>query len=85
MRGNTYTSHLTLSRDDDKFWKFRNDEIIKYDVPAMLDKVLAVTRKEKLQYIGWSLGALVFFGLLSERPQYNRKVSKPGSQMCSVI
>lgn len=41
----------------------------------MLDMVLDVTKEKRLQYIGYSLGTLVLFGLLSERPEYNLKAS----------
>lgn len=44
-------------------------------MPAQIDKVLAVTGKKTLQYIGWSEGTLALFALLSEQPEYNEKVS----------
>lgn len=37
--------------------------------------VLNVTKQAKLQFLGWSQGTLVLFGLLSERPEYNKKIT----------
>ncbi|XP_077541001.1 lysosomal acid lipase/cholesteryl ester hydrolase-like [Haemaphysalis longicornis] len=75
FRGNVYTSHTRFARSDQAFWRFSFDEIIKYDLPATIDAVLNLTQREKLQYIGWSQGSQVLFGLLSERPEYNSKVA----------
>ncbi|CAN7981888.1 unnamed protein product, partial [Ixodes pacificus] len=75
FRGNTYSSHINLSRDAREFWDFSADEMASEDLPSAIDTVLKVTGKEKLQYIGWSQGALIMFALLSEKPEYNKKIS----------
>ncbi|XP_070394593.1 gastric triacylglycerol lipase-like isoform X3 [Dermacentor albipictus] len=75
FRGNIYTSHARYSRINPIFWNFSFDEMVKHDLPATIDTVLNLTQQERLQYIGWSQGAQVLFGLLSERPDYNRKIS----------
>lgn len=46
----------------------------KYDVPAAIDYVLRVTESEDLYYVGFSMGTTVFWAMLSERPQYAKKV-----------
>ncbi|CAN8017394.1 unnamed protein product, partial [Ixodes persulcatus] len=74
-RGNMYSRHVNISRDDSAFWDFSLDEIIAEDLPSMIDTVINITGKEKIQVIGWSQGVLVLFGLLSEKPEYNRKIS----------
>ncbi|XP_040078777.2 lysosomal acid lipase/cholesteryl ester hydrolase-like [Ixodes scapularis] len=69
-RGNTYTNHVSLSRDDKSFYA---DQIISYDIPATINAVLKISGQQKMQYIGWSQGTQVLFGLLSEKPEYNDK------------
>ncbi|KAG0421128.1 hypothetical protein HPB47_002974, partial [Ixodes persulcatus] len=71
-RGNTYSSHISFTRKDRKFWDFSVDELASEDLPAMIDTILKITGKEKLQFVGWSQGALVMFALLSEKPEYNK-------------
>ncbi|XP_050027157.2 gastric triacylglycerol lipase-like isoform X1 [Dermacentor andersoni] len=75
FRGNIYSSHARYSRINPIFWNFSFDEMVKHDLPATIDTVLNLTQQERLQYIGWSQGAQVLFGLLSERPEYNRKIA----------
>lgn len=39
---------------DPEFWKFSMDEMIKYDLPAEIDYILAQTNHSTLTYIGHS-------------------------------
>lgn len=41
----------------------------------MIDFILERTGRKQLIYIGHSQGASAVFALLSERPEYNRKIS----------
>ncbi|CAN8002269.1 unnamed protein product [Ixodes hexagonus] len=50
------------------------DEMILFDLPATIDMVLEVTQQPMLYYAGYSQGALIMFGLLSAKPEYNAKV-----------
>ncbi|XP_042147527.1 lipase member M-like [Ixodes scapularis] len=79
-RGNTYSSHVNLTRKERKFWDFSIDETASDDLPSMIDTVLRETGKEKLQYVGWSQGALQMLALLSEKPEYNKKLFKRSSR-----
>jgi lysosomal acid lipase/cholesteryl ester hydrolase len=45
-----------------------------YDLPAMIDHVLAVSKKRSLYYVGHSMGATMFFVLTSSLPHYNSKI-----------
>jgi lysosomal acid lipase/cholesteryl ester hydrolase len=77
IRGNTYSrKHTVLNPDkDSEFWQFSWQEMATYDVPAMIDYVLEQTKVEKIPYIGHSMGTTMMFALLSENPEYNKKVS----------
>lgn len=46
-----------------------------YDLPAMIDHVLAVSNKRSLFYVGHSMGCTMFFVLTSSLPHYNSKIS----------
>lgn len=74
VRGNTYSSHVKYTRKDKEFWDFSFDQMITYDLPAMLDYVLNTTQQTRLFYVGHSQGTLILFALLSERPEYNDKI-----------
>ena len=45
-----------------------------YDIPAVIDYVLATTGRPKLSYIGHSLGCAVFYIAVESRPDLNDKV-----------
>ncbi|GMR46912.1 hypothetical protein PMAYCL1PPCAC_17107, partial [Pristionchus mayeri] len=75
VRGTTYgRRHRKLNPDvDADFWKYSFDEMARYDLPAIIDKALAVSGQEKLYYVGESQGTLISFLLLADRPRYNDK------------
>ncbi|PSN46066.1 Lipase 1 [Blattella germanica] len=74
-RGNTYSrSHVSLSPDDLKFWNFSFHEMGVYDLPASLNWVLNITGRDKLFYVGHSMGTTMFFVMASTLPQYNDKI-----------
>ncbi|KAL1438534.1 hypothetical protein MTO96_047897 [Rhipicephalus appendiculatus] len=76
LRGSTLSrKHVKISPDGNiSFWDFTFDQMIEYDVPAMIDYVLRETGSSRLGYIGHSQGSLIMFGLLSSVPAYNEKV-----------
>ncbi|XP_030383193.1 lipase 1-like isoform X2 [Scaptodrosophila lebanonensis] len=75
-RGNTYSrNHTSLDPNEDSaFWNFSWHEMGIYDLPAMIDTVLNVTRFAKLTYYGHSQGSTSFFVMASKLPEYNDKV-----------
>ncbi|XP_053675174.1 uncharacterized protein LOC128725421 [Anopheles nili] len=75
-RGTRYSRrHIRLRPDRSaRYWSFSWHEIGLYDVPAMIDHVLAVTGQPRVHYVGFSQGTMVLFVLLSERPEYNAKL-----------
>ena len=72
-RGDRYSSkHKTLNADKDKeYWDFSFDEMIDFDLPAVIDHVMKTTKKSKIGYIGHSQGTAIMFGLLSTQAKYN--------------
>ena len=55
---------------------FRWHELGLYDVPASIDYVLRTTGKNKLNYVGHSMGTTSFFVMASMRPDYNQKINQ---------
>uniref|UniRef100_A0A224YY65 Lipase n=1 Tax=Rhipicephalus zambeziensis TaxID=60191 RepID=A0A224YY65_9ACAR len=74
VRGTKYSRHLFLKRKHKKFWDFCLDEMIRYDLPAQIDGILYHTGEAALHFVGWSQGGGIMFGLLADRPEYNKKV-----------
>ncbi|KAJ8937416.1 hypothetical protein NQ318_007875 [Aromia moschata] len=67
--------HKLLNADEGTlFWKFSWHELGLYDLPAMIDYVLNVTNKDKVHYVGHSQGGTSFVVMISERPEYNKKI-----------
>lgn len=56
-----------------QFWNFSFHEMGKYDLPAMIDHILASTNKTKLTYIGHSQGTMQLFSAASENSSYFAK------------
>lgn len=75
MRGNIYTKkHSYLSTASQQFWNYTFHELAIYDLPAMIDNILRFTSNSKIHYIGHSQGTTTILILLSEKPEYNRKI-----------
>lgn len=77
-RGNKYRSgHVSLPESDAKFWDFSWDEMALYDLPAIVDAVLATSRQAQVAYVGHSQGcAIMFAALVSEiGPALTHKIS----------
>ena len=50
------------------------DEMGKYDIPAMIDKIIEKTGEEKIFYIGHSMGTTGFMAMANDRPQYQKHI-----------
>lgn len=46
----------------------------RYDIPAVIDFIIAETKRQKLVYVGFSMGCAMFFVCMSTRPNYNDKI-----------
>lgn len=77
FRGTTYgRRHITLDPDiDAEFWEHSPDEMAKYDLPALIDTVLARTNYAKLNYIGFSQGGGTILMMCSENSEACAKVN----------
>ncbi|KAJ8315080.1 hypothetical protein KUTeg_007230, partial [Tegillarca granosa] len=74
-RGNTYSSrHVKYSPSSEKFWAFSWDEMAKYDIPAEINYILAITGQKELYYVGHSQGTLQAFALFSQNQEIAKKV-----------
>lgn len=74
-RGNYYSRrHITLDPDDHKFWNFSWTEIGLYDYPAIYDYVIKKTGNKGVYVIGHSQGTTATIVLLSQKPEYNKKI-----------
>ncbi|KAM2060421.1 hypothetical protein ACFX1T_045616 [Malus domestica] len=65
-RGTKYSlGHTSLSPDDPAYWEWSWDELVAYDLPATFQYVCDQTR-QKIHYIGHSLGTLVVLAAISK-------------------
>ncbi|XP_063977812.1 gastric triacylglycerol lipase-like [Diachasmimorpha longicaudata] len=75
FRGSTYClNHERLMFDEPEFWDFSMDECALIDIPAQIDFALKMTNQSSLSFIGHSMGATAHIMLLSDRPEYNKKM-----------
>jgi pimeloyl-ACP methyl ester carboxylesterase len=54
---------------------FSVDDVINFDLPVIIDYILAVTGQTKVNWVGYSLGTAVAMGLGSVHPEYSRKIN----------
>jgi len=68
-RGNKYShKHLNKKPNKEEFWNFSLDDMARYDLPSMIDYVLAQTGAPSLTLIGFSQGTAQSFAYLSRHP-----------------
>lgn len=65
-RGNRYShKHVHKKPNSDEFWNFSLDDMVRFDLPTMIDHVLARTGAPSLTLIGFSQGTTQIFAYLS--------------------
>lgn len=57
-----------------EYWSFSWHEIGAYDLPAIIDHILTISKQKQLSYVGHSQGTTSFLVLGSTRPEYNQKL-----------
>ena len=80
-RGNKYSRrHLELRPNDPRFWKFSMDQMGRFDIPAMVEHILAVTRKKKINFIGHSqANNVVMSSVIAKGSEVSDKINKVNS------
>ena len=53
---------------------FSFDEMAEYDLPAIINKALAVSGQDQVVYVGHSQGTLIGFTKFSSDPEFSKKV-----------
>lgn len=66
--------HKRMSTESGKYWNFSFHEFGLYDLPAMIDYMLNVTRHKKCYYVGHSQGTTSFIVMMAMRPEFNEKI-----------
>ena len=56
------------------FWRFSWDEMAKYDLPTMLNYTLKNTGKDKIYYMGHSMGTTTYMAMNSMDQTWAEKV-----------
>ncbi|OXA39150.1 Lipase 3 [Folsomia candida] len=77
-RGNKYSqghADATVTTDNVKYWEFSFHEMGVYDNPAIIEMVTNVTGVRRMYYVGHSMGGTSLAIMLSERPEYNERIS----------
>jgi lysosomal acid lipase/cholesteryl ester hydrolase len=73
-RGNKYShKHISKKPKHEDFWDFSLDDMARYDVPSMIEYVLAQTGASSLTLVGFSQGTAQAFAYLSQT--YSSKVN----------
>ncbi|KFB45079.1 AGAP011992-PA-like protein [Anopheles sinensis] len=67
--------HERLERDSDHYWDFSFHEIGTRDLPAMVDYILGETGAKSVHFVGYSEAGSAALVMLSELPDYNRKMA----------
>jgi len=67
-RGNRYShKHITKNPKTDAYWDFSLDDMARYDLPSMIDYILAQTGATSLTLVGFSQGTAQGFAYLSNK------------------
>jgi len=75
--GNNRTNHYGQGKfNKPEDFSFSIDELIDYDLPAMIDYITQQTGVEKIHFVGQSQGAGQCFGALSSQPSLKSKLNK---------
>ncbi|TMW62935.1 hypothetical protein Poli38472_005553 [Pythium oligandrum] len=79
-RGTVWSNeHLDLSTSDPQYWDFSWEQMADYDTPAMLEYVLAQTKRPMISYIGHSEGTMIGFAHFSSNQKLAKKISYYGA------
>lgn len=75
-RGTVYSrDHKSKDPEDVDFWNFSFPDIGMFDLSATIDYVREETEQRKVFFVAHSQGASCLLALLSEKPEYNRRIA----------
>ena len=69
-RGNVFSLKHVTKKIDNAYTNFTMDEMVKYDLPTMVNYVKSRTGVEKVSYLSHSQGTTIFFMLYMHNPTY---------------
>ncbi|CAO2814213.1 unnamed protein product [Amaranthus hypochondriacus] len=71
-RGTKYSlNHVTLISNDSAYWDWSWDELMTYDLPAIIQYIYDHTGEQKLHYVGHSQGTLIALTAFSQQKLLN--------------
>ncbi|KAF7491880.1 Gastric triacylglycerol lipase [Sarcoptes scabiei] len=74
-RGNIYSSkHRHYDYNSEEYWRFSLDDMIYFDLPAMIDHLRATTNHSTIAYVGHSQGNILMLGLMSINDYYQQMI-----------
>jgi len=77
FRGTTYSKrHTALSPKDHLFWQFSWDQMAAFDLPALLEKTLEISKADKIYYVGHSMGTMTAFAQFSQNQELAQKIKR---------
>ena len=75
-RGNKYSSkHERHCPSEDAYWDYSLDELARFDVPTMVERVCAVTGRPSVACVGFSNGTAQMFAALALLPELRQRIS----------
>ncbi|EFA79898.1 carboxylic ester hydrolase [Heterostelium album PN500] len=75
-RGNKYSfKHTTYTPDQEKFWNWSLDELVRYDLPSMVNFITNRTKLQSISYIGFSQGTAQGWAALSTNTDLAAKIN----------
>lgn len=67
--------HIKYSPSEPAFWNFTLDHLAEYDLPAMLDYTMEISKCKKLHYIGHSQATTIITMFSIMQPEYMQNIS----------
>ena len=78
-RGNLHSrKHLYLTEDQEEFWDWSANEMVHFDIPALVSQVLNLTECKKVQIVGHSQGGTITVAALALFPALRNKIAAVG-------
>ncbi|XP_065081019.1 lipase 1-like [Ochlerotatus camptorhynchus] len=69
------STHISLSSSSAEFWDFSFHEFGYFDLPAIVDTILVISRWKRIHVIAFSQGAAAVLIFLTKRPMYSKMIA----------